>query len=668
MISALGMTASVVALLAATAGAYLGVTAGGHPIRARRAVIAALVAFGGLLAANGIMIAALVLRDFSVAYVAQVGSRATPLLYTVASLWGALEGSILFWALVLAGVSVLLIRRLQPPDRDLLPRALAVLMALVAFFAFIVVGPGNPWGRIVPAPLDGPGPNPLLQNHPLMAIHPPLLYVGFVGLAVPFALTMAALVQGRLDRSWLSLIRRWTLGPWVFLTLGLVAGAWWSYAVLGWGGYWAWDPVENVALLPWLTATALLHSAMVQERRGHLRTWNVALVIASFVLTIVATLVTRSGILDSVHSFTRSPVGVLFLGLLAISLVGAVAVAIRHWPGSEQGPPRLGIRTSAFLFNNLLLVGAAATVLVGTLFPVVVEALSGQRVSVGSPYFERTVGPIAVGLIVLLGIGPALPWGSFSSGIERRLLPGAASAAIAAVALALGGAPPEAVAGGAAGVFALVQSLAYMAARSMPRPGDGTGRKAVLAQVRDRRRSIGGLVVHAAMGVMALSIVASSSGRRDYWMDLGPGETASAAGYTLRFDGMTLQTQPARETLAATVWLRGSSMDAALRPALETFAGSAQAIGTPVIVAGATGDIYLVLTRFDPDTGRAGFRLALHPFQSWLWLGGGLAALGGVIAMWPRRAARRETVRSASARTTGVIRLEPPGAEPGRLP
>ena len=289
---------------------------------------------------------------------AQVGSRATPLLYTIASLWGALEGSILFWAGLLASLTALLVLRTAARDERRLPPALAVLFGLLVFFLGIVVGPGNPWGRVSPVPADGPGPNPLLQNHPLMAIHPPLLYLGLVGLAIPFALTISALFRGELDRVWLAAARRWTLGAWVGLSAGLVLGAWWSYAVLGWGGYWAWDPVENVALLPWLTATAFLHSAMVQARRGSLVAWNVALVVASFSLTLLATLITRSGILSSVHAFTNTPIGPLFLALVAGVVTSSVLLAIWRLPAGPPGGP-LGARGVAFLVNNLLLVAVA---------------------------------------------------------------------------------------------------------------------------------------------------------------------------------------------------------------------------------------------------------------------------------------------------------------------
>ena len=471
MIGVAGLTASITALGLAVVGLLVSI----RSIRAGRfdptlrwfALTIGVLA----IAANLTMVVGLVARDFSIAYVAQVGSRATPLLYTVASLWGALEGSILFWAGILAVLTALLVRRTPARDEQRLPHALAVLFGLLVFFLGIVVGPGNPWGRVSPVPVDGPGPNPLLQNHPLMAIHPPLLYLGLVGLAIPFALTISALVRGELDRVWLASTRRWTLGAWAALAAGLVLGAWWSYAVLGWGGYWAWDPVENVALLPWLTATAFLHSAMVQARRGALVGWNVALVVASFSLTLMATLITRSGILSSVHAFTNTPIGPLFLALVTAVVMSSVLLAIWRLPDGADGA-RLGTRGIAFLLNNLLLVAVATTVLVGTLFPLLAEAVTGRQVSVGAPYFERVIGPIALGLLLLVGVGPSLPWGAWTRESRRRLLPGAIAAVVLAIGELLVGGPPELILGVAVGGFALVQSASYIVdlrGRSPPR-------------------------------------------------------------------------------------------------------------------------------------------------------------------------------------------------------
>lgn len=632
MIGVVGLTASVVAFGASLLGcAYALRAARGGPLAP--AVAAVRAAFGALLAAVLIMEAALVTHDFSVAYVARVGSRETPLLYTVASLWAALEGSILFWVFLLAGVTVLLAWRIGERDRPLLPISLAALAGLLTFFALIVVGPGNPWGRIDPVPTDGPGPNPLLQNHPLMAIHPPLLYLGFVGLAVPFALTVAALWRGGLDDAWLRAVRRWTLGAWICLTLALIAGAWWSYAVLGWGGYWAWDPVENVALLPWLTATAFLHSAMVQERRGLLAGWNVVLIVASFTLTLLATLVTRSGILTSVHAFTRSAVGPLFLALLAVVIVGSATLVVLRLP-TGAGTDRLGARPAAFLLNNLLLVAVAGSVLLGTLFPLFAEALGAGQLSVGAPYFERVVGPLALALIVLLGIGPALPWGAWSAGSRRRLLPAAAVAAGVALTLAVSGAPAEAVAGIAAAGFALAATSGSIARRLQGLRAAGQG-PSLGHGLWARRRSIGGLVAHVGVALVALAVVANGVGSRELTVTLRPGASTTLGSYTVTFIASRQQSSAGRTQLLADVRATGPVGATTLTPNLSLFATASEAIPSPAVDSTVAGDLYVTLANLDAATGDATFRLGLHPFMSWLWAGGGVAAMGALLAWLP---------------------------------
>lgn len=647
-----GLTASVVGLGAALlACAYAIRAARGGPLAPAVAMVR--VAFGALLAAGLVMETALVTHDFGVAYVAQVGSRETPLLYTVASLWGALAGSILFWAILLAGVTALLTWRTSEVDRTSLPVSLAVLAGLIAFFAFIVVGPGSPWGRVDPVPADGPGPNPLLQNHPLVAVHPPLLYLGFVGLAVPFALTVAALWEGRLDGVWLRTVRRWTLGPWIALSLALIAGAWWSYAVLGWGGYWAWDPVENVALLPWLTATAFLHSTMVQGRRGLLAGWNVVLVVASFALTLLATLVTRSGILSSVHAFTDSAIGPLFLALLAVVLVGSAALVVLRLPGGGS-IPRLGTRPAAFLLNNLLLVAVAGSVLLGTLFPLIAEALGAGQLSVGAPYFERVVGPLALALIVLAGIGPTLPWGRWDARSRRRLLPGAGAAAVVALALFMTGAPPEAIAGVAAGTFALVET-AWSIARRLRGLRSAVGAGRLRAHLGTRRRALGGLVVHGGVALIALAIVAAGVGRRDLTVTLRPGTSTTLGPYTMTFLASHQEMGAGRTRIVAEARAVGPGGSAALAPSLNLFPTASEAIPSPAVDSSLTGDLYVTLANVDPATGAATFQIGLHPFMSWLWAGGIVAGLGGLLAFWPER--RRAAGAAVAAQTAARLAL-----------
>jgi cytochrome c-type biogenesis protein CcmF len=650
VIGALGLAVTIAGAGSALLGTYAAIRTVQGRWSAEAPVRAAWGAFAALAAANIIMVIALVARDFSITYVAQVGSRETPLLFTVASLWGALEGSILFWAGLLAGVAVLLVRRTRDPDdRTRLAGALAVLLALTAFFALIVVGPGNPWGRLSPVPLDGPGPNPLLQDHPLMALHPPLLYLGFVGLAVPFALTVDALVRGRLDDGWLRLARRWTLGPWILLTLGLVAGAWWSYAVLGWGGYWGWDPVENVALLPWLTATAFIHSAMVGRRGGVLLTWNVALVAASFALTLFATLVTRSGVLDSVHAFTRSAIGPLFVGLLGAVLVGTVGLLVLRLPDAS-GQGRLGARGQAFLVNNLLLAAIAATVLVGTVFPLLVEAVANTRVSVGAPYFERVVGPLAAGLLVLVGIGPSLPWGRWSPTARRALIPGAAVAAGLAGALVVLGLDVAAVAGASVGAFALAQSIWFIV-RRLVRGEHGLARSGRrLAGVNTR--AVGGLMSHVGFAVLALAVVASATGKRETVVSLAAGGSAEALGYIVSFIGSEERPGPNRTIIAAQLRVGDGTSVVELTPALNIFRTSTQAIAAPAIVPGAVEDLYVTLLDLDAAAGVATVRVGIHPFVSWIWPGGALIALGGTLALAARPLGRRSSTLAQDADAT----------------
>jgi cytochrome c-type biogenesis protein CcmF len=643
MIGAIGFGATFVGF----AGAVLGLVAALFALRGRwpsgPAVQIAMLTAAALVAANAVMVVALVRHDFSISYVAQVGSRTTPLLYTVASLWGALEGSILFWAGLLSIILMLFAVRTRGADREDLPAALAVLYAVLAFFAFMVLVPGNPWAPVSPVPDDGPGPNPLLANHPLMAIHPPLLYLGLVGLAVPFAVTVAALLRGRLDDRWLAVTRRWTIIPWVALSAGLILGAWWSYAVLGWGGYWAWDPVENVALLPWLTATAWLHSAMVSARRGILRGWNVALVVASFALTILATLVTRSGVLDSVHAFTESPIGPLFLVLFAAVTAGSVVLMALRLPTGASGATPLGTRAAAFLLNNLLFVAIAATVLFGTLFPLVMEAAAAARVSVGAPYFERVIGPLALGLLVLAGIGPTLPWGDWTPEARRRLLPGGVSAAVAAITLLLVDGRPAVIAAGAAAIFALFESLALIARRG------GAIRKRATGSDR-ARRSLGGLTAHAGVAVIGLAVLASTAGQSDVTATLRAGETLQLGNATLTFDGIAQSAQGiGRDALTAVMHLGAGDAVTPISPSLTLFTASNATVATPAIVPGPFADLYVTLTDVDPTGESATFRFARYPFVSWLWVGGGILVTGGLLAAWPARRRRREPAAEPEA-------------------
>ena len=480
----------------------------------------ALIVLGAVLAVFA-MERALITRDFTVKFVADNGSSRTPALYNVATLWAALEGSIILWALILSGYTAVVVakfrRRLSDP---LVGWAVLTMFVVSAFFFFLMAFPANPFKSFHPPPgFDGPGPNPLLQNHPLMAFHPPMLYLGYVGFTVPFAFAIAALATGRVGEGWLVATRRWTLFAWGFLTVGIVLGAWWSYEVLGWGGYWAWDPVENASFLPWLTGTAYLHSVMVQERRGMLRVWNLSLLCATFSLTILGTFITRSGVLDSVHAFTESAIGPSILVFFTATV--AVTIGLIAWRGDRlRSPGRIDSplsREAAFLGNNVLFALFAFVVLLGTVFPLLVEAIKSDRVSVGAPYFNRMTSPVVIALLFLMAVAPVLPWRKASGELlrDRLFWPAWVGTASLVIALLLGGHGfTPMVAYGLAG-FAAGSAL----------------RQLVLATRRQGWRGLvgranGGMIVHLGVLMIAVAFAASQSSVRQAEFTLAPGEQA----------------------------------------------------------------------------------------------------------------------------------------------
>ncbi len=428
MIAPLGRILILASLFAAAAGSLIGFYAGrtrsAEGLRWARRFAYAYAAT--IIAAALVMVYALLVHDFSVSYVAQVGSTQIPTWVTVVSLWSSLEGSILFWGLVLGAYIAIATFVTRGRYEEYQPDAIGVWLGTAAFFSFLIAGPANPFHTMPNPPLDGPGPNPLLQNHVLMAIHPPFLYLGFVGMTIPFGLACAALIKGRLGHNVLKPLRESLMLPWIFQSVAIMLGGWWAYEVLGWGGYWAWDPVENASLLPWLTATAALHSIMVVERRGILKGWTITLIQATFLLVILGTFMTRSGVFNSVHSFTQSAIGPTILGFLAAVLVFTVALLAFRIDKLEMEGRIEGVasREAMFLVNNLLFVLLTFTVLIGTVFPLIVEAVNGKQMSVGRPYFDSMSVPLGALLLFILGVGPALPWGRANAAqVKKALLP-----------------------------------------------------------------------------------------------------------------------------------------------------------------------------------------------------------------------------------------------------
>jgi cytochrome c-type biogenesis protein CcmF len=599
-------------------------------------------------AANGAMLAAILSNDFSIKYVAENSSRATPTFFKVLSLWSADEGSLLLWNLILAGYIATVAFRFRKRKPETFPWAMAVMFAVSAFYLVLVLGPTLPFATFSTALADGRGPLPLLQNHPLMAVHPPFLYLGFIGMTVPFAFAMAALLTGTLSDRWIRLTRRWTLTAWLFLTVGLVLGALWSYGVLGWGGYWAWDPVENVALLPWLMATAFLHSVVIQERRGMLKVWNLSMIVGAFALVTFGTFLTRGSILSSVHAFAQSAVGPMYLGFLLLVLVGGFGlIAAQAWRLRSEGRfDSMWSRESAFLGNNLVLLAVTFIVLLGTIFPLLVEALTGRQSTVGGPYFKETTVPLFLLLLFLMGVGPLLPWRRASAlQIRRKVTVPAAAGALTMLGLAVAGVRNvAAVAGIGMGVFVGVANASELVRglRSFARAQGRSVVSSVPEAVSRNRRLYGGLVVHVGFAVAAVAITVSSSFARSTEVSLAAGERASFAGYTLSYVGQRVVQQPQRQILIAdvTVSRDGRSLGT-VHPSLNLYPAAAEPIGTPSIKYGVFRDLYSSVIGFESDGGRATLRFFLNPGVMWLWVGGGIMAIGGLVALWPSKPRRR---------------------------
>jgi len=657
MLNLIGSTSIAAALLGALAVAITGIVGGftRKPGLIRAARYGTYFVFAAMSTAFITMEIALLTHDFSVSYVARVGSRETPTYYTAISLWSSLEGSILFWGWILSAYGALVAFVNRRSDSRLVPFALGVMGFVGLFFYGLLTGPAMPFGEVFPVPANGPGPNPLLQNHPLMGLHPPMLYFGYVGLTVPFAFAIGALLSGKLDEEWIRSTRRWTVAAWAFLSVGIVAGGWWSYEVLGWGGYWAWDPVENASFLPWLTATAFLHSVMVQERRGMLKTWNLSLIIGTFLLTLFGTFLTRSGILDSVHAFTEGVIGPMFLSFIAlIMIVSLVLIAWRsdrlHSPGSLDA---VVSRESTFILNNLLFVAFTFTVLLGTTFPLMVEAANGNRVSVGPPYFNMVSIPIGVLLLFLMGVGPALPWRRTTSEKMKRtfLVPAVVGLATGLLGFVLGARAiwPLITFTFAGFVMATVVEEFRKGVRARQRIASVSAPVA-LGQILSRNnRRYGGYIVHAGIVVIIVALAISGTWRFEREVTLQRGELMQLGDYGVVFDEVWAEEQDQRFVVGGTftVFHKGNEVDI-MQPSLKYYPNSQQPIGTPAVRSTLKEDLYLTLMAFDREEGKhATIRAIVNPAVPWLWIGGMIVALGAILAVMPQRGSGRPAVSAA---------------------
>ena len=595
---------------------------------------------------------ALLTKDFSVRFVADTTSLATPWEVSITGLWGGQSGSLLFWSWTLALFSAVAVWRTYERHPELAPAVTGVLAALQLFFLFLLTFVSSPFERLPLPPADGRGLNPLLWDDG-MRIHPPLLLAGYMSFALPFAFAIAALVKGRLGREWLAAVRPWAILSWAIQGAGLLAGAWWAYHVLGWGGYWGWDPVENAALLPFLTSTAFLHSAMVQERRGMLKVWNLALVITTFCLSIFGTFVVRSGVLSSVHSFALSAIGPFFFVFLGVVVLGSLALVLNRLPllTGEGEFDSLASREAGFLLNNFLFASIAAATFWGIIFPLISEAARGVKVAVGPPFYQQVNGPLLFVMFILMGIGPLLAWRrTSSSGLWRSLRwPLVAWLATSALLFVIGVRQGLAMLayGACAFVTASVAVEYWRGVRLRHRnAAEGWLRALTTLVARDRRR-YGGYVVHLGIVFIALGIIGSSFFQQEAAVTLRRGESASIGGYSVTYRGLLERNLPDLGIVAAELEVsNGGRFLGSLQPERRVHRGWEQQPITGVAIqtyVPSGDDLYVLLTGWD-EAGAATFRLFVNPLVSLIWLGGVVFLVGTVISAWPERHAQRRLV------------------------
>ncbi|NEE02018.1 heme lyase CcmF/NrfE family subunit [Phytoactinopolyspora halotolerans] len=644
---------------ALTAAGFFGVVAAGMWVRVSRRSVARRTArwctagaWLAALAAVLLMEWALLSNDVSVAFVAETGRSDLPVYYAVTALWAGAGGSLILWLLVLSTFTVAVGRWGRSAGAVPHAVAMAVLTGLVGVFAVLTQFGMAPFDAVDAVPDDGPGPNPLLRDHPAMGIHPPMLYAGFAGLAVPFALAVGALTGGRVDGRWARAVRPWTLAAWIFLTAGVALGAWWSYAVLGWGGYWAWDPVENVSLMPWLLATALLHLLRVPR---HTRGWAagaVTLAGAAFLLVILGTLLTRSGALLSVHSFSDSPLGVPLLMVFVVASVGWVALlaARRNRLGADaEAVSGLLSRESALYGQMALLALITAVIFAGTVAPVITELISGDRLSIGAPWFNLTTGPPALALLLLMAVGPLTSWGRDSVGGVAPRFRWPAAAALPAIGLA--------GVSGAEGV--LIPMTAGVAVFVVVSLAQEVGASA-------SRRRIGAFIAHAGVALTALAIVASGNGSsQQTTVAAGESVTSGSASATLLGVGSFADGEGGARASARVLLSDGGEPVATVEPELRLFPGQSTVTAAPANVSGIGQDLQVAVLEVDPERGTATLRLTVTPMLVWLWVGAAVIAAGGVIAAMP--GPRRRGSRPAVPASQGE-RAPRPEKTPERAP
>ena len=666
----LGEFALWISLPVAAWGAVLGFTGG----RTRRGdlVLSAersVYALFGLMAIASAGIAAAFLQHrFEYLYVYSYSNRALELFYKVTGLWAGQRGSLLFWALLLSFFAAVCVWTNRTKNREFMPYVVGVLQTIMTFFVVVLLfADVNPFERLAFQPADGQGLNPQLQNY-WMVIHPPTLYLGFTSFTIPFAFAIAALLTGRLDARWIQLTRRWILTSWLFLSVGIIMGMRWAYLELGWGGYWFWDPVENASLLPWLTATAFLHSIQIQENRGMLKVWNMSLVLMTFLLTIFATFLTRSGLIESVHSFAQElKIAYIFLGFMGTVLAACVVLILYRLPQlqSENQIESFFSRESAFLFNNLMLLGAAFAVMWGTMFPLISEGVTGQEVSVGPPFFQRVNFPIGLALLALAGIGPVIAWRRATRrNLQKNFATPVVAGLVVAAALWLAGARhplPLVTWGLSAFVLVIIATEFWKGTRARARiEGEGYA-LAFFHLVSRNRRRWGGYIVHVAI-VMLFVAFAGAAYNVDVRRHLNPGESVEVTSpmghtYRLTYEGLSTNLNNGQRNL---LWqaIATISVEQNGRPVgfltTEKRQYTTNVGQPPMTEVGVRSrpyeDLYLILSALDDpqaamrdETGAQGLDLQVlvKPLVMWIWIGCFTLIIGTVIALWPNADRRR---------------------------
>lgn len=660
----LGMIAQLLALVFALFAVATSVVGA---VRKRPALVesgrrAVMVVAVFLLTASGALIASFLTHDYGSAYVYQHSSRAMPWYYTLAAFYGGQEGSLLYWTMMLAIFSSIVVLLHRRAPSTLMPYVVAVLMTIDGFFLFVLNFATSPFHRFSLIPADGQGLNPVLQDTGML-VHPPMLLMGYMSFSVPFAFAVAAMITGRLDSAWLRAIRRWTLAAWTIQTTGLLLGAWWAYHVLGWGGYWGWDPVENAALLPWLTATAFLHSTMVQERRGTLKVWNLALIIATFGLSLFGTFEVRSGIISSVHSFAYSSIGPYFLGFIAFALIFSIGLFVYRLPRlrPEYEFTTVVSREGSFLVNNLLLTGIAFATFWGTIFPIISQVVRHQTITVGASFYKQVNGPLFLLLIFAMGVGPLLAWrrASWESIWRNFRWPALAAALCALILPLLGETNILANIGFSVCLFAAATIFYEIGKGMRVRHGHGESyARAFTMLVSRHRQRYGGYLVHLGLVLLAVGVIGSQMFQVERDAQLRAGRSATVSGYTVTYRGVSDTTRSGIETIQAHLTVsQGSGKLGDIFPGQRIFPGfESQPTSIVSITTYHLKDVYVFLAGV--DSGSVTIRVFINPLVTLIWLGGLAMLFGGVVCWWPERRKLAELREKRQLAATRAARQE----------